>query len=43
MAEASPNPKSRKQTRRTRTGSDVGESAFFPGCVDWLVNSADPL
>ncbi len=29
MAEASPNPKPRKQTRRARVGSDVGESRFL--------------
>lgn len=40
MAEASPNPKSRKQTRGARVGLDIGKfSFFFSWCVDWLVNN----
>jgi hypothetical protein len=38
MAEASPNPKLRKQTRRARVGLDVGKF-FFSWSVDRLVNN----
>jgi hypothetical protein len=37
MAEASPNPKPRKQTRRSRVGSGVGEFIFF---LDLLIGSS---
>src|SRR6267154_1588742 len=41
MAEASPNPKPRKQTRGARVGLDVGKFVFFSfsWCVDWFVNN----
>jgi hypothetical protein len=41
MGEASPNPKPRKQTRRARVGSDVGEFIFVfsSWCVDRLINN----